>query len=46
MYLHTEHGSDNSTDVFWNYGGHIWNNDGDTAILKNSLGEIISEYNY
>ena len=44
--VHTGHGTDNSTDLFWNLGSHVWNNDGDSAALKNSLGETVSTYSY
>ena len=44
--VHTGHGTDNSTDLFWNRGSPVWNNDGDNATLKNSLGEVESTYAY
>jgi|GEM_PF-2911987 len=46
VFVHTEHGTDNSTDLFWNRGSPVWNNDGDNATLKNSLGEVESTYAY
>jgi hypothetical protein len=44
--IHTGHGTDNSTDLFWGRGSHVWNNDGDNATLKNMLEETISTYSY
>jgi len=44
--IHTGHGTDNSTDLFWNRGSHIWNNNGDNAILRNAEGDIVSAYDY
>jgi len=36
--LHTGHGSNTRTDVYWRQSWYVWNNDGDKAILKNSSG--------
>jgi len=37
---------DNSTDLFWNSGRPIWNNDHDTAYLYNSQGELVDSYEW
>lgn len=40
-------GEDNETSLFWNSGRRpIWNNDGDTATLKDNSGEVIDTYSY
>ncbi|AKG91661.1 Micrococcal nuclease-like protein [Geoglobus ahangari] len=44
--LHTGKGLDNSTDIFWNSGRAIWNNDHDTAYLYNSEGELVDNYEW
>ncbi len=44
--IHTENGTDTTTDLYWGKKTSVWNNDGDTATLKNTKGETISEYNY
>ncbi|MBE8540192.1 lamin tail domain-containing protein [Geoglobus acetivorans] len=44
--LHTGKGFDNSTDLFWNSGRAIWNNDHDTAYLYNSEGELMDSYEW
>ncbi len=44
--LHTGEGVDNSTDLFWNSGRPIWNNDHDTAYLYNSEGELVDSYEW
>lgn len=36
VYLHTGKGTNNSTNRYWDSGNYIWNNDGDTATLKNA----------
>lgn len=38
-------GTDNSTDLFWTTS-NIWNNDHDTAILKDPYGSVIDIYEY
>ena len=51
--VHTESGADNATDLFWdrkcNETIHvqcIWNDAGDTATLKNSIGIVASIFSY
>ena len=44
--LHTGEGMDNSTDLFWNFGRPIWNNDHDTAYLYSSQGELVDSYEW
>jgi len=42
--IHTGIGSDTSEDLYWNRNTAIWNNDGDTATLKDASGDIVSRY--
>ena len=42
--LHTFNGVDNKTDIFWNTS-NVWNNNGDTAYLKNKKGDLIDVFN-
>jgi hypothetical protein len=36
--VHTGRGTKSATDVYWRQSGYVWNNDGDTAILRNASG--------
>ena len=38
--LHTGIGTNTSTHVYWGSRAYIWNNTGDTAYLKNSVGTL------
>jgi hypothetical protein len=44
--VHTEHGIDNSTDLYWNLSISVWNNDHDVATLKDNEGNIVDQKNY
>ena len=33
--LHTGHGKNTATDLYWGQSTYVWNNTGDKAILKN-----------
>ncbi|WP_311171789.1 lamin tail domain-containing protein [Halobellus ordinarius] len=44
--LHTGSGSDTETDVYWGSGSPIWNNDGDTVIVRTSDGTTVLEESY
>jgi len=47
VYIHSGDGENNETDLYWNGGRRpIWNNDGDTAILKDENGDVIDIYSY
>ncbi len=39
-------GADTPTSLYWGSKTPIWNNDGDTAYLKDSDGSLIDEYSY
>ena len=41
--IHTGSGEDTATDLYWGRGSHVWNNNGDTAYLKDAGGNIVSE---
>lgn len=41
--IHTGSGADTESDLYWNSGRPIWNNDGDTATLKDKNGKVIDE---
>lgn len=44
--VHVGIGDDSDTDLYMNGKNPIWNNDGDTATLFDSRGEIVDQYNY
>jgi competence protein ComEC len=44
--IHTGSGSDSETDLCWGSGTPIWNNDGDTVIVRASDGTIVLEESY
>ena len=42
--VHSGNGTDTVTDLFWNRSSAVWNNDGDTATLKDAAGAAVSRY--
>jgi hypothetical protein len=42
--LHTGCGNDTATDIYWNKKMPIWNNNGDTATLKDASGNVVARY--
>ena len=44
--VHTGSGSNTATNRYWGSSGYIWNNDGDTARLKNRAGTLIDKCSY
>jgi len=44
--IHTGHGRNTATDRYWNHGAYVWNNDGDTAVLKSAGGTVKSRCSY
>ena len=44
--LHTGMGTDNQTDLYWGSDAPVWNNDGDTIIVQNEVGECVLEEEY
>lgn len=39
-------GEDTGTDVYWGYGRGLWDNEGDTATLKDYRGQVIDTFSY
>ena len=44
--IHTGHGSKTQTDRYWNTNWYIWNNTGDTAMLRDSSGGTVDSCHY
>jgi len=42
----TRSGSNTATDLYWGSGSAIWNNTGDTAYLRNDVGQLVDTYSY
>ena len=36
--IHTGHGANTATNLYWRHSWYIWNNNGDTATLKTAAG--------
>ena len=41
LWLHTGKGTNTTTNRYWGSGNYIWNNDGDTAYLRNASGKAL-----
>jgi micrococcal nuclease len=44
--LYTGSGTDGSNEVYWGAGSAVWNNGGDTVIVRNASGTVVDEYSY
>ncbi|GIU97385.1 MAG: hypothetical protein KatS3mg013_1188 [Actinomycetota bacterium] len=44
--IHTGRGADDRNDLYWGPKYYIWNNDGDTATLKNAAGKTVDSCRY
>ena len=44
--IRTGFGTDDSANLYWSSGSHIWNNEGDILYLKNSEGTLVKNYIY
>jgi hypothetical protein len=44
--IHTNEGSNNKTDIFWNSKTNIWNNDRDTLYLFDKEGRLVHYQSY
>jgi endonuclease YncB( thermonuclease family) len=44
--LRTGSGTDSATDLYWGSASPIWNNSGDTVVVKDGSGSIVLEYPY
>lgn len=40
--VHTGMGRDSASDVYWGSRAYVWNNDRDTAVLKDSRGRVVA----
>jgi len=46
VYLHTGKGTNTATNRYWGQSAYIWNNDRDTATLKNGVGTTVDYCSY
>jgi len=44
--IYTGSGIDTQTELYWGRDWPVWNNDGDTAYLYDSLGRLVDSYSY
>ncbi|WP_440009833.1 lamin tail domain-containing protein [Halomicrococcus sp. SG-WS-1] len=44
--LHTGSGTDTDSDLYWNYGSSVWNNDSDTCSVYDDTGSLVTEQSY
>lgn len=44
--LYTGSGADTDTELYWGSGRAVWNNGGDTIIVKNDASEVVLERSY
>ncbi|MDZ7702499.1 MAG: lamin tail domain-containing protein [Halobacteriales archaeon] len=44
--VHTGSGTDNATHLYWGAGGAVWNNGGDTVVVRASNGTAVLERSY
>lgn len=44
--VHTGVGTDTATDLYWGYESYVWNDDGDTATLRDNHGNTVDQYSY
>jgi len=44
--LYTGSGTDTDTERYWGRNGAVWNNDGDTVIVRNASGETVLRQSY
>jgi hypothetical protein len=44
--VHTGHGTNTASNLYWRSSYYIWNNSGDTATLKNANGTVIDRCHY
>jgi hypothetical protein len=44
--LRTGKGANTATDVYWNKGQAVWNNDGDTVYLLDASGQMVDQWGY
>ncbi|MGQ3331212.1 lamin tail domain-containing protein [Halorubrum sp. FL23] len=44
--VHTGRGTDTATDLYWGRSSAVWNNGGDTVILTDGSGTVVTEESY
>lgn len=44
--VHTGPGTASATDLFWGRGSSVWNNDHDTAYLRDPTGSLVDDHTY
>ncbi|WP_109510238.1 lamin tail domain-containing protein [Nocardioides speluncae] len=44
--LHTGRGTNTKADRYWRLDNYVWNNSGDTAVLKNAAGTVVDRCTY
>ena len=44
--LHSGHGAGNETDLYWEKGRAVWNNDGDRLVLSDAESNVMVDYSY
>jgi len=44
--VHTGHGTNTDTNLYWGRSDYVWNNDHDTAYLYDADGNLIDDYSY
>lgn len=44
--VHTGSGTDTAVDLYWGSGSPIWNNGGDTVIVRNNEGDVVVKETY
>ena len=44
--VHTGSDTNTETDIYWGQSNPVWNNDGDTVILRDDDGQLVIEETY
>jgi len=44
--LHTGSGEDTTADRYWDRGSPVWNNDGDTVVVRDASGQVVGREAY
>jgi len=44
--LHTGAGDDSADALYWGATDAVWNNDGDTVVVRNATGDVVVAYDY
>jgi hypothetical protein len=47
VHLYSGQGQDDASSLYWGLAGEaVWNNDGDSAFLRDSEGNLVDDYSY